>query len=115
MAVAAFKNRTTMPDCHDCGNAVSLTARVCPHCGSFDPIPHQLSRKEQKRLRAEARNDNRLVLITIGCIAIGIVTGLLTGHGNFFQGTFAVVFGILDAFAGPPIAFAVNMLWALRR
>jgi hypothetical protein len=109
-------NRSQMTKCYDCGNAVSASSRVCPHCGSSEPIgPYQLSRKEQKRLRIEARNDNRLFIITILCIAIGIIAGLLTGHGILYQCAFAVMFGALGALIGPPIAFAINMLWMLRR
>ncbi|WP_050999381.1 hypothetical protein [Bradyrhizobium elkanii] len=73
-----------MIDYHDRGNAVSLTARACPHCGSFDPVPYRPSRKEQKRFRADTHNDNRIAIITIVCVTIGIMTGLLTGHGILY-------------------------------
>jgi predicted RNA-binding Zn-ribbon protein involved in translation (DUF1610 family) len=107
-------NRPQMTKCYDCGNAVSASSRVCPHCGSSEPWPYHFSRREQKRLRAEARNDNRLIIITAVCIAIGIIAGLLIGRGILYQGALAVAFGMLGALIGPPIAFAINMLWMLR-
>ncbi|KWV57270.1 hypothetical protein AS156_40170 [Bradyrhizobium macuxiense] len=101
-----------LTDCYDCDSPISFSAITCPHCGSTEPSgPYRHSRKEQKRLGAEARNDNRMVFITVVCIAVGIIVAALTGHGIFF----AASLGVLGALVGPPVAFVVNMLWALRR
>jgi hypothetical protein len=55
-----------------------------------------------------------MVAITILCVAIGIVTGTMIGHGILYEIAYAVLLGVLGALVGPPIAFVMNVLWALR-
>jgi len=66
------KMRAELIDCHDCRGPVSFSAVSCPHCGSTEPSgPYVFSKKEARRFRAEQRNDEMLVIATVGCGCAG--------------------------------------------
>jgi hypothetical protein len=68
--------QTELINCHDCGRPISFSARACPGCGSLEPAgPYVQSRREQRRLRREERNDHTLFVNVIGCAPGGAFYG----------------------------------------
>jgi len=97
-------------DCHDCGNGVSFSAAACPHCGSTEPAgPAVQSRRELRRLRIEAANDRRLVVVTALCAGLGILYGAVMGAGGAASLWAALGYGFVGAVIGVPAAFVVNI------
>jgi hypothetical protein len=96
--------------CHDCGEGVSFSAASCPHCGSTEPVgPYLHSRRELRKLRGEAANDHRLVIVTLACCCLGVVYGAVMGPGgaaSFWQG---LGYGFVGAVIGVPAAFIINV------
>ncbi|MGC2774400.1 MAG: hypothetical protein WA418_02060 [Bradyrhizobium sp.] len=102
--------RQELIDCRDCGNGVSFSAVACPHCGSTEPAgPVVQSRRELRRLRIEATNDRRLVVVTLLCAAIGIVYGAVMGAGGPASLWAALGYGFVGAIIGVPAAFVINV------
>jgi len=102
--------RQELIDCHDCGNRVSFSAVACPHCGSTEPAgPVIQSRRELRRLRVEAVNDRRLVVVTLLCAGLGIVYGAVTGAGGTASLWPALGYGFIGAVIGVPAAFIINI------
>ncbi len=96
--------------CHDCGNGVSFSAVACPHCGSTEPAgPVVLSQRELRRLRIEAANDRRLVVVTSLCAALGALYGAAMGAGGVPALWAAVGYGFVGAVVGVPAAFVINV------
>src|ERR1700761_6756709 len=99
-----------LTSCHDCGNAVALSAGKCPHCGSPEPGgPYVFTPREQKRHRLEARNDRSLAVITFGCGAAGLLYGLLTSSTLFGHVIFGCSYGLVGMIIGVPLAFVINI------
>ncbi|CCE00179.1 hypothetical protein [Bradyrhizobium sp. STM 3809] len=106
----AQRRRQELIDCHDCGNAVSFSAVACPHCGSTEPAgPAVQSRRELRRLRMEATNDRRLVVVTVLCTGLGTLYGALTGAGGAASLWSALFYGFIGAVIGVPAAFVINV------
>jgi hypothetical protein len=96
--------------CHDCGGGVSFTASHCPHCGSTEPTgPYVHSRSELRKLRVEAANDRRLVIVTVACCGLGIMYGALMGPGGAASFWGSLGYGFVGAVIGVPAAFIINM------
>jgi hypothetical protein len=96
--------------CHDCGEGVSFTAASCPHCGSTEPVgPYVHSRRELRKLRVEAANDRRLVIVTLACCALGIVYGAVMGPGGAASFWGGLAYGFVGAVIGVPAAFIINV------
>src|SRR5690349_2974141 len=96
--------------CHDCGGGVSFTASSCPHCGSTEPAgPYVHSRRELRKLRVEATNDRRLVIVTLACCAIGFVSGAVMGQGGAASLGSGLAYGFVGAVIGVPAAFIINV------
>ncbi|WP_257165608.1 hypothetical protein [Bradyrhizobium sp. SRS-191] len=102
--------RQELIDCHDCGNGVSFSAVACPHCGSTEPAgPAVQSRRELQRLRIEASNDRRLVVVTALCASLGILYGAVMGAGGTASLWAALFYGFIGAVIGVPAAFVINI------
>jgi hypothetical protein len=102
--------RQELIDCHDCGNGVSFSAAECPHCGSTEPAgPVVQSRRELRRLRVEAVNDRRLVVVTLVCASLGTLYGAVTGAGGTASLWAALGYGFVGAVIGVPAAFIINV------
>src|SRR3569833_2206025 len=96
--------------CHDCGGRVSFTAASCPHCGSTEPVgPYVHSPRELRKLRVEATNDRRLVIVTLACCGIGIVYGAVMGPGGTASAWCGLAYGFVVAVIGVRAAFIINM------
>ncbi|UFZ06201.1 hypothetical protein LQG66_07845 [Bradyrhizobium ontarionense] len=67
------------------------------------------SRRELRRLRAEAVNDRRLIIVTLGCCALGVLYGALIGPGGAAAWLGALAYGFVGAVIGVPAAFIINM------
>jgi hypothetical protein len=102
--------RTELIKCHDCGKAISFSATMCPNCGSLEPGGAYVhSRREQRRLRGEARNDHTLLIAVLGCALAGALYGAVTASGIFTAILFGLLYGCLGALIGAPVAFVINM------
>ncbi|MGJ4928047.1 hypothetical protein ACQR1I_17060 [Bradyrhizobium sp. HKCCYLS2038] len=102
--------RQELIDCHDCGNGVSFSAAACPHCGSTEPAgPLMQSRRELRRLRVEATNDKRLVVVTALCAGLGTLYGAVMGAGGTSSWWAALGYGFVGAVIGVPAAFVINI------
>lgn len=102
--------------CHDCENQVSFSAVACPHCGSTEPSGgYQLSRKEQRRLNVEQRNDKRMVACMAILAGVGIMYGIATSSGWIAALFWATAYGAIGAASGPPLALVINAASILRR
>ncbi|MGY3453219.1 hypothetical protein [Bradyrhizobium sp. USDA 4353] len=102
--------RQELIDCQDCGNGVSFSAVACPHCGSTEPTgPVVQNRRELKRLRIEAGNDRRLVVVTALCAGLGIFYGAVMGAGGAASLWAALFYGFVGAVIGVPAAFVINI------
>lgn len=89
---------------------MSFTASSCPHCGSIEPAgPYVHSRQELRKLRAEAANDRRLVIVTLVCCGLGFACGALTGPGGATSIWSGLAFGLVGAVIGVPAAFIINV------
>jgi hypothetical protein len=96
--------------CHDCGRGVSFSASSCPHCGSAEPTgPHVHSRRELRKLRVEATNDRRLVIVTLVCCGLGFAYGALMGPGGAASLWGGLAYGFVGAVIGVPAAFIINV------
>jgi len=96
--------------CHECGNGVSFSAAACPHCGSTEPAgPVVQSRRELRRLRIEADNDRRLVVVTLLCAALGALYGAVMGAGGALPLWAALGYGFVGMVIGVPAAFLINV------
>jgi len=96
--------------CHDCGGGVSFTASSCPHCGSTEPTgPYVHNRQELRKLRIEAANDRRLVIVTLACCAIGFAYGAVMGPGGTASVWGVLAYGFVGAVIGVPAAFVINV------
>lgn len=101
--------------CHDCDHQVSFSAVTCPHCGSREPSGgYQLSFKQARRLGAEERNDNRMLAFMFAFAAVGEAYGAWSGSSWVGSLFWATAYGVIGAASGPPAAFVVNIIWALR-
>jgi hypothetical protein len=106
----AQAERRELIACHDCGGGVSFTASSCPHCGSTEPAgPYVHSRSELRKLRAEATNDRRLVVVTLACCAIGFAFGAVMGPGGTASLWSGMGYGFVGAVIGVPAAFIINV------
>jgi hypothetical protein len=104
-AVMGLERRQELIDCHDCGEAVSFSAASCPHCGSKEPSgPYIHSPLEQRRHRAEERNDQTLVGMLVLCTGIGFFFGAATGGAWP-----AVGYGLVGCLIGTPAGFIINV------
>ncbi|WP_315758606.1 MULTISPECIES: hypothetical protein [unclassified Bradyrhizobium] len=102
--------RQELIDCHDCGSGVSFSAVACPHCGSTEPAgPAVQSRRELKRLRVEAHNDRRLVVVTVLCAGLGAIYGAVMGEGGAASWWAALGYGFVGTVIGVPAAFVINI------
>ena len=91
--------------CHDCGNAVSLSAAACPHCGARQhPKLYSMSRRERQLIGIEARNDRTLVGMLALCTFVGAFWGAATG--GFWS---TVGYGVIGFLVGVPAGFVVNL------
>ena len=96
--------------CHDCGGRVSFTASNCPHCGSTEPTgPYVHSPQELRKLRVEARNDRRLLVVTLACCGLGFAYGVVMGPGGTASFWAGLGYGFVGAVIGVPAAFIVNL------
>src|ERR1700761_3240898 len=96
--------------CHDCGGGVSFTAASCPHCGSTDaPRPYVHSRRELRKLRVEATNDRRLIIVTLACCCLGFAYGAVMGPGGPASLWGGLSYGFVGAVIGVPAAFIINV------
>lgn len=103
-------SRPELIECHDCGQGVSFTAAACPHCGSTEPAgPVVQSRRELRRLRIEASNDRRLVIVTLLCAGLGGFYGAVMGPGGVASAGTALFYGFIGAVIGMPAAFIINV------
>ncbi|MGJ5207988.1 hypothetical protein [Bradyrhizobium sp. HKCCYLR20261] len=102
--------RQELIGCHDCGNGVSFSAVACPHCGSTEPAgPVVQSRRELRRLRIEATNDRRLIIVTAVCTGLGAAYGAVMGGGGAASWWAALGYGFVGAVIGVPAAFVINI------
>ena len=102
--------------CHDCGNGVSFTAANCPRCGSMEPRgPYIHSRRELRRLRAENRNDNTLLIAPLACCAGGAFYGVVMADSILWKLMLGLGYGSLGLLVGVPIGFVINMTRHLGR
>ncbi|MGJ5179462.1 hypothetical protein ACQR16_15580 [Bradyrhizobium oligotrophicum] len=102
--------RQELIDCHDCGNGVSFSATACPHCGSTEPAgPAVQNRRELKRLRVEAHNDRRLIVVTALCAGLGTLYGAVMGAGGAASWWSALGYGFVGTVIGVPAAFVINI------
>lgn len=96
--------------CHDCGNAVSFTAKACPSCGSTEPSgPYLMSRREVRGFRREARNDHNLAVFTLICGLLGAIYGYETAASLFGSILALCFYGAIGVLVGVPIGFAANI------
>jgi hypothetical protein len=103
-------NRRELIGCHDCGRGVAFTAAFCPHCGSTEPAgPYIQSRRELRKLRIEATNDRRLVIVTLGCCGLGALYGAVMGAGGAASLWSSLAYGLVGAVIGVPAAFIINL------
>src|SRR5512135_3596615 len=100
--------RRELIGCHDCGEGVSFTAAFCPHCGSSEPSgPYVLSRRALRKLRAEERNDRRLVVVTLFCCGLGVLYGLVMSQGGTASLWSGLAYGFVGTVIGVPAAFII--------
>lgn len=89
---------------------MSFTASSCPHCGSIEPTgPYVHSRQELRKLRVEAGNDRRLVIVTLLCCGLGFAAGALMGPGGAASIWNGLAYGFVGAVIGVPAAFIINV------
>ncbi|GLH75699.1 hypothetical protein SSBR45G_06070 [Bradyrhizobium sp. SSBR45G] len=67
------------------------------------------SRRELQRLRIEAANDRRLVVVTALCAGLGTFYGAVMGAGGAASWWAAVGYGFIGAVIGVPAAFVINI------
>jgi hypothetical protein len=97
-------------DCHDCGRPVALSARQCPQCGSKDLAgPVRASRRAERKVGAEARNDRTLIWMMAILGAIGAFYGVETSSTTLGAIVTSVVYCLVGMVIGMPIAFAINV------
>ncbi len=102
--------RRELVACHDCGQEISFTASRCPYCGSTEPAGSYVhSRQELRKLRIEATNDRRLVIVTLACFAIGFAYGAVMGPGGIASIWNGLAYGFVGAVIGVPAAFIINV------
>jgi len=102
--------RRELVACHDCGQEISFSAASCPRCGSTEPAgPYIQNSRERRKLRAEAMNDRRLVIVTLVCCAIGFAYGALMGPGGAASLWGGLAYGFVGAVIGVPAAFVINV------
>ena len=102
--------RRELVACHDCGQEISFSAASCPRCGSTEPIgPYVHSRQELRKLRVEAANDRRLVIVTVACCGLGFVYGAVMGPGGAASIWGGLAYGFVGAVIGVPAAFIINL------
>lgn len=89
---------------------MSFTASHCPHCGSTEPAgPYVHSRQELRKLRAEAGNDRRLVIVSLACCGLGFGYGALMGPGGAASIWGGLAYGFVGAVIGVPAAAIINV------
>jgi hypothetical protein len=71
--------------------------------------PYVHSRQELRKLRIEAKNDRRLVVVTLACCAIGLTYGAVMGPGGTASLWTSLAYGFVGAVIGVPAAFIVNV------
>jgi hypothetical protein len=87
-------------DCHD----------WCPGCGSKDFAgPVRMSRRAAKRIGAEQRNDNTLILLIVLFGAAGAFYGVETSSTLIGKLAFGALYGFVGVCIGVPLAFALNV------
>lgn len=105
MRAMGARARRELINCYDCGNGVSLSAATCPHCGARQHSKlYSMSRREQRLLGIEARNDRTLVGMLALCTFVGAFWGAATG------GIWSVIgYGLIGFLIGVPAGFVVNL------
>lgn len=102
--------RRELVACHDCGQEISFSAVSCPRCGSTEPVgPYVHSRQELRKLRVEAINDRRLVVVTLVCCGLGFAYGAVMGPGGTASIWSGLAYGFVGAVIGVPAAFIINV------
>jgi hypothetical protein len=102
--------RVELIEFHDCGKAVSFSTASCPHCGSIEPSgTYAFSKREVRRFRAEQRNDNMLVVTTLGCCCAGVLYGIMLSSSTFGAILAGIGYGLVGLLIGVPVAFAINI------
>lgn len=97
-------------NCHDCGKPVSLTARQCPQCGSKEIAgPARVSRRAQRRIGIEARNDKTMITMMVVLGAVGIFYGIEISSTLLGKITFGGLYGFVGVCIAVPLAFAINI------
>ena len=89
---------------------MSFTASSCPHCGSTEPTGTYVhSRRALRKLRGEATNDRRLLIVTLACCGLGFAYGAVMGPGGAASIWGALAYGFVGAVIGVPAAFIINV------
>jgi hypothetical protein len=108
--IAAKPAGNGMVYCTSCSDVVSLTASICPTCGSKEYFG-----SHKRRHAREEINDNTVIYTAIAALLFGIVHGIATSSGVFgaifnatWQGTVGLLFGV-------PIGFAINIMRSFGR
>jgi|SRR5665213_773052 len=105
-----MRQRVELINCHDCQKTVSFSAASCPHCGSIEPSgPYVFSKRQARRLRAEQRNDNMLIVTTVGCCGAGVLYGVSLSSSIFGEILAGIGYGLVGLLIGVPIGFAINL------
>jgi hypothetical protein len=67
------------------------------------------SRRELRKLRAEASNDRRLVIVTLACCGIGLTYGAVMAPDAASSLWGGLAYGFVGAVIGVPAAFIINV------